>query len=196
MPATKASRTSSSKAKPESNGHVHGPHCNHDHGHGHDHGMLCELAIRRYQASDFKGLTAAWKSGDIGLDDSDTAKSIERNLKERPGSYRVFVAEAQMVDTQKKEKVGKARIAGGVITTFDGHRAYVYHLAVHRDFRGVGLGKALLETCEEQAHMWGARHLRLSARLDESRDAARKMYEENGWAKDDSICIYRKTLDK
>jgi len=186
MPATK-SRPAASK----STAHQHNGHCC-----DHDHGPMCELSIRRFRKEDYKGLQAAWKSGDIATDDSDALKAIERNLKERANSYRIFVAEAQMVDAHSQQKQGDSRIAGGVIVTFDGHRAYVYHLAVHSDFRGVGLGKALLETCEQQAKIWGARHLRLSARTDESRAPARKMYEESGWAADKSIWIYRKTLPK
>jgi ribosomal protein S18 acetylase RimI-like enzyme len=176
--------------KPQRNGHehVHGPDCNHG------HNLICELRIRQYKPQDFKALTAIWKAGDIALDDSDTAKSIDNNLKTFRNGYRLFVAEAQMIDQQANERVGKPRIAGGVVTTYDGHRVYVYHLAVHKEFRGVGLGRALLDTCERQAKLWGARHLRLSARTDSSRDAARKMYEAAGWERDESIRIYRKTL--
>jgi ribosomal protein S18 acetylase RimI-like enzyme len=170
-----------------SNGHVHGPHCNHGH-------IECEVRIRLYQKQDHKELTAAWKSGDIALDDTDGARAIEQNLKRSPNGYRVFVAEAVMMDTEENKPVGKPRIAGGVIFTYDGHRAYVYHLAVHRDFRGVGLGKALLETCEHQAKLWSARHLRLTSRIDDSRAPARKMYEEQGWVPEKSLVVYKKTM--
>ena len=100
-----------------------------------------------------------------------------------------------MIDQRNHQPIGKPRLAGGVITTFDGHRAYVYHFAVHRDFRGMGLGRALLETCERQAKFWEARHLRLTARVDGSRAAARKLYQALGWVRDNSICTYGKTLD-
>ena len=156
---------------------------------------MCELHLRQYQPSDFKELKAIWKAGDIKLDDTDGAKAIAENLKRFKNSYRIFIAEAQMVDAKKNKPVGQSRIAGGVVATFDGHRVYVYHLAVHPDFRNVGLGRELLKTCEAQAKHWGARHLRLSARKDPSRAAARKMYENAGWQADESISIYRKTLD-
>ena len=188
MPATKSRPSRSTHA--HSHSHAHEGHCC-----DHDHGPMCELAIRRFKKEDYKGLQAAWKSGDIGTDDTDSLRAIEKNIKDR-ANYRLFVAEAQMVDPHSQKKQGESRIAGGVIVTFDGHRAYVYHLAVHTDFRGVGLGKALLEVCEQQAKLWGARHLRLSARIDDSRAPARAMYEECGWQTDKTIWTYRKTLKK
>jgi len=192
MPATKSRNAAASKtAARSSDAHQHDGHCC-----DHDHGPVCEMSIRRFKKEDFKGLQAAWKSGDIATDDTDSLRAIEKNLKERVNSYRVFVAEAQMLDAKSQRKQGESRVAGGVIVTFDGHRSFVYHLAVHVDFRGVGLGAALLKTCEQQAKLWGARHLRLSARVDDSRAPARAMYGENGWAVDKTIWIYRKTLPK
>jgi GNAT superfamily N-acetyltransferase len=179
---------------------THASDNDHDHGHGEGgccgqgHGAVCELSLRRFVESDYKGLLGVWKSGEIALDDTDTLKAITKNLKDRPNAYRIFVAEAQMVDSQTQKKEGKSRIAGGAIVTFDGHRMYVYHLAVHVDFRSVGLGAALLEMCEMQAKNWGAKHLRLTSRTDASRKPARAMYESRGWDADKTICIYRKTL--
>ncbi len=168
--------------------HVHGPHCNHS------HDVICEFRIRHYKKEDYKQLRAVWKISGIGLDDTDKAASIHANLKRNSHGYRVFVIEAQMVDQKKKTPVSDARIGGGVITTFDGHRAYIYHLAVHPDFRGVGLGRALLDTCERQAKLWNAKHLRLSARTDKSRAPAHQIYKTSGWIADDTIWTYKKTL--
>ena len=176
-----------SSAKRES-GHVHGPNCSHD------HDLVCELRIRQYKPEDFKSLTVVWKDGDITLDETDTEKALAESIKRNKNGFRIFVAEAQMVNKKTNEPASEAMIAGGVIVTFDGHRAYVYHLAVHSEFRTVGLGRALLEACEQQAQLWGARHLRLTSRTDASRAPARKMYKEMGWAVDDAICTFKKTL--
>lgn len=189
-------KTASSRPRPNAehgqDDHVHGPGCNHDHGHGRR--LVCEIRIRLYKPDDFRQLAACWKAGDIALDETDTAEAIEDNLKFRRDSYRLFVAEARMIDQSINQPLDKPRIAGGVLLTFDGHRAYVYHLAVHPDFRGARVGKLLLETCEQQAKVWGARRLRLSARTDASRSVARKMYEKAGWRADKSVWIYGKTL--
>jgi ribosomal protein S18 acetylase RimI-like enzyme len=154
--------------------------------------LACELRVRPYREKDFKALAAVWLAGGITLDDSDSAAALERNL-DRAG-YRIFVGEAQRIDSKRNLPVGKPRVAGGAITTFDGHRAYIYHLAVHRDFRGLGLGRALLEACERQAQHWGASHLRLSCKIDGSREIACHLYASANWSRDDGISTYRKTL--
>lgn len=173
-------------------GHEHGPNgcCGHDHGRE----LCCEMAIRDFRDSDYRALRNIWKLGDIALDDTDSAKTLAHNLTTLKTSFRVFVAEAQIVDLQLGEKVGKPRLAGGVIFTCDGRRGYVYHFAVHPEFRGVGVGGALLETCERQARAWGHKHLRLTARNDSSRAAARKLYQEMGWEPHPGLTIYGKAL--
>jgi GNAT superfamily N-acetyltransferase len=167
--------------------HVHGPDCNHG-----PH-MICEMHIRSYKSADFRQLTEIWRACDIKLDETDTAKALSQNMK-RKNSYNIFVAEAKFSEEHTKRAIGKPRLAGGIVVTFDGHRAYIYHFAVQEDFRGVGLGRALLETCEAQAKKWGAKHMRLSARTDPSRAVAHRIYETSGWTPDKTIWTYAKTL--
>ena len=69
--------------------------------------------------------------------------AIAKSLSEQKNSYRIFVGEACLLDAASEKPVSKPAIAGGVILTRDGRRANVYHLAVHPQFRGGGLGKAL-----------------------------------------------------
>jgi ribosomal protein S18 acetylase RimI-like enzyme len=169
--------------------------CDHDHGE-HDHGLSCdfELGIRPYKPEDYRELKAVWKLGDIVLDETDSARVLKTNLETRRGSFQVFVAEIAAVDPQTGKPAGIKRLAGGVTITFDGHRAYIYHFAVHPDFRGVGLGTALLETCEHQAQLWGAKHLRLMSRVDAGRAGARKLYEKHGWKCEVGLCQFKKDL--
>ena len=166
--------------------HVHGPHCNH---------AVCELRIRLFKTEDYKALKEIWRLGDIELDDTDSPAALAKNTERLPNGFRVFVAEAQELD-HGDNPTGKARVAGGVILTYDGKRAYIYHFAVHPDFRGHGLGKALLETCERQAALWGARHLRLTARNDRSREVAHRMYQAAGWTPTKALWIYNKALKR
>jgi GNAT superfamily N-acetyltransferase len=154
----------------------------------------CAFVIRPYRAADFKDLLALWKAGDISLDESDTARAYAENFKKRKDGWQIFVAEARWLNPVTRRPAGKARVAGGVILTFDGHRSYVYHFVVHADFRGLGLGRALLETCEQQAELWGARHLRLTARTDAARAVAHQLYESAGWNADRSLWVFKKDL--
>lgn len=179
------------KTAPVSAPHQHGPNCNHDHGHSHDAG--CVVRIRLYQPGDYPQLKAIWEAGRIHIDDCDSAASLARNIKERANGYRVFTVDLEEIGENGRAS-GNALVVGGAIVTFDGHRAYLYHFAVHPEYRGLGIGRALLETCEAQARDWGARHMRLSARSDGSRAVAQHIYESSRWIHEQDIWMYKKDL--
>lgn len=145
--------------------------------------------VRQYKPEDYAALRAIWKACDISLDDTDSAEAIARNLRRRANSFRIFV-----VETTGEAPAGAPRLTGGVILACDGHRAYVYHLAVHPRFRAGGLGRLLLETCEWQAQRWGARHLRLTSLRGALRAAARRMYAAAGWTHRKELWVYAKDL--
>lgn len=180
--------------KPAAAAHQHDESCAHDHACcEHDHGGGVEIGIRLYRPEDYRALKAVWKAGDISVDDTDNAKALKENCEKRKHSFRIFVAEAQPLAASGKI-AGEPLLAAGVICTFDGRRVYLYHFAVHPDFRGLGLGTALLETCEHQARLWGAKHLRLMSRTDAHRASARGLYEKLGWSAQKELCQYSKTL--
>jgi ribosomal protein S18 acetylase RimI-like enzyme len=169
--------------------------CGHDHGDGEHAGPELEINVRPFRGEDYRELKAIWKSGEIVIDESDSLKALKENLTRRKNGFQLFVAEARAVDPHNGKSLSKGRIAGGVILTYDGHRAYIYHFAVHPDFRGVGLGQALLDCCEDQARAWGAKHLRLMSRTDPARAGARRLYAKAGWTRDDSLCQFKKELE-
>jgi GNAT superfamily N-acetyltransferase len=166
------------------------PLCSHDH-HGHTGQLFAQ--IREYKNSDYTPLREIWEAGSIEIDDTDTPAAIARNIRTRPRGFRVFVVDVQDSDVNGKP-TGHARVAGGVTLTFDGRRAYVYHFAVHPDFRGMGLGRALLVQCEKQALEWGALHLRLTARVGGIRAVAQKLYTDEGWTPTPEQWVYVKNL--
>lgn len=192
-PKTTTARAVTAEAE---HGHDHG----HDHGDGccgHDHGECgpeLEINVRPFRSEDYRELKAIWKAGEIIVDESDSLKALKESLSRRKNGFQLFVAEARAVDAQNGKHLSKGRIAGGVIVTFDGHRANIYHFAVHPDFRGVGLGQALLTCCEDQARAWGAKHLRLMSRTDAARAGARRLYEKAGWMREDKLVQYKKEL--
>ena len=51
------------------------------------------------------------------------------------------------------------RVVGSAIASFDGWRAYIYHVAVDPGFRGQGVGHALLEEAEHYLLSAGARNV-------------------------------------
>ncbi|MCW3836282.1 GNAT family acetyltransferase [Sphingomonas canadensis] len=61
-------------------------------------------------------------------------------------------------------------IAGSVMTGFDGHRGWVYYLAVAPDARRRGLGRALMAAAEQWLRTRGAPKIQLMVR-DDNADA-------------------------
>ncbi len=69
-------------------------------------------------------------------------------------------------------------VAGSVMVGFDGHRGWVYYLAVSPDQRRTGLGRALMAAAEDWLRARGAPKLQLMVREDNA--AALDFYEALG----------------
>jgi ribosomal protein S18 acetylase RimI-like enzyme len=67
------------------------------------------------------------------------------------------------------------RIVGTVMAGYDGHRGWLYYVAVAADQRGTGLGRALVATAEQWLAAQGARVIRLMIRAEN--DAVKGFYE-------------------
>lgn len=91
------------------------------------------MEIRRMVIDDYQNVYDLWSNtkgmGLRSLDDSKEgiSKFLERNPKTN------FVA---MI---------RGKLVGVIMSGHDGRRGYIYHTAVHVDFRGKGIGKELVE---------------------------------------------------
>ena len=74
----------------------------------------------------------------VGLNESDTRKAIGRFLKRNPGFSQVAVS--------------GNRVVAVVLCGHDGRRGYLHHLAVAREWRRKGVGKALVAVCLRKLH--------------------------------------------
>lgn len=90
------------------------------------------MDIRLMSVEDYDKVNRLWKStegmGMRSLDDS--IKGIEKFLKRNPSTN--FVAQAEN------------NIVGVILCGHDGRRGYIYHTAVNIDYRGKGIGRALV----------------------------------------------------
>jgi len=159
-----------------------------------DSKYACEVELRQFRTEDYKQLRQVWLQSDIELDETDSAGAIEKALKAAGGRYRIFVAQAQVIDTEAKKPAGKPKIIGGVVVTFDGRRCWVYHLAVDPQYRNVGVGRALLELCERQAKLWGSKRLRLLVKLDPNSVPAQRLYIAGGWQPNKEVRLFSKDV--
>lgn len=80
-------------------------------------------------------------------------------------------------------------IAGSVMVGFDGHRGWVYYLAVAPDQRRTGLGRALMTAAEDWLRTRGAPKLQLMVREDNA--AALDFYESLGLERQKVVTLGR-----
>lgn len=92
------------------------------------------MIIRKMKSSDYETVYALWLScKGMGLNDVDDSRTgIEKFLKRNPETC--FVAEIN------------DKLIGVIMAGNDGRRGYIYHTAVHPDFRNQGIARTLVET--------------------------------------------------
>ena len=78
-------------------------------------------------------------------------------------------------------------IAGSVMVGFDGHRGWVYYLAVAPERQGTGLGRALMAAAEDWLRDHDAPKIQLMVRGDN--EAARGFYGAIGYEVQDVVTI-------
>ena len=88
------------------------------------------------------------------------------------------------------------RDGGAIVATamvgHDGHRGWVYYVAVDPDHRGKGRGRAIMNAAEESLRQAGIAKLQLIVRSDNAKVQA--FYESIGYDEQERI-IYAKWLD-
>ncbi|MBQ8348759.1 MAG: GNAT family N-acetyltransferase [Ruminococcus sp.] len=92
------------------------------------------MIIRKMKLSDYETVYALWLScKGMGLNDIDDSRNgVERFLNRNPETC--FAAEIN------------DKLVGVIMAGNDGRRGYIYHTAVHPDFRNQGIARTLVET--------------------------------------------------
>ena len=78
-----------------------------------------------------------------------------------------------------------------VMTGFDGHRAWVYYLAVSPEHQGQGLGRLMMAAAEDWLRARKAPRLNLMVRADN--EAARGFYDALGYKISD-VTVFQRDL--
>lgn len=98
---------------------------------------------------------------------------IRAKLKVQPELFFVAVSDDQLV--------------GSAMAGFDGHRGWVYYVAVHPEFRRRGIGSALMSRVEKALYEIGCSKLNLQIRADNHQ--VKSFYESLGYLIENRISM-------
>lgn len=98
---------------------------------------------------------------------------IDKKLEIKDGLF--FVA--------LKEK----KTIGTVMAGYDGHRGWIYSIAVHPDYRKQGIGTALLLYTQGKLENLGC--LKINLQIMEENEAVQKFYSANGFSVEQRISM-------
>ncbi len=140
------------------------------------------MKIRIMHISDYEQVYQLWLScAGMGLNHLDDSKEgIERFLNRNPETC--FVAETEQT------------IVGVMIAGNDGRRGYIYHTAVHPDYRHQGIATRLVDRVMEALKASGINKTALVVFAKNAEGNA--FWEKNGFTVRDDLVYRNKTINE
>ena len=130
---------------------------------------ISDFAIRPFSPADTAAVVALWQACGLTRPHNDPRRDIARKLAVQPELF--LVGEAQ------------GRLAATAMSGYDGHRGWIYYLAVAPDLQGQGLGRRMVAAVEARLLALGCPKINLQVRADNA--AAVGFYTRLGFAADD-----------
>ncbi|MEK6847931.1 MAG: GNAT family N-acetyltransferase [Nanoarchaeota archaeon] len=122
--------------------------------------------IRNYQVSDFPQVREILERGNLYWEPSDNEQALERKIRQCPDSILVAVEDERVVGTQF------------IVEDF---LPLMFRLAVHPDYKGRGVGKALMQQGEQILRQKGYNHVNILVALNDTE--LQRYYERQGYKK-------------
>ncbi|MBB2976069.1 ribosomal protein S18 acetylase RimI-like enzyme [Microbacterium endophyticum] len=123
------------------------------------------VVIRVFGSEDLEPVITLWEEAELTRPWNDPRKDIERKLAVQPELFLVAEREGEVVGT--------------VMAGYDGHRGWLYYLASSRQYRGSGVGRALVAEAEKRLLAMGCPKVQLMVRPENA--SARGFYDALGY---------------
>ncbi len=136
------------------------------------------MKIRAYEAPDEHAVVALWQECGLTRPWNDPRRDIARKLTEQPELFLVGTHEGAVVST--------------AMVGFDGHRGWVYYLAVAPRYRGQSFGRMLMQEAERLLIERGCPKLNLQVRT--SNAEAVEFYRKLGYTQDEVVSFGRRLI--
>lgn len=136
------------------------------------------MKIRPYQPQDESAVIALWQDCGLTRPWNDPRKDIVRKLTTQPELFLVGTVDAVPIAT--------------AMVGFDGHRGWVYYLAVAQAHRRQSHGRALMQEAERLLAARGCPKLNLLVRS--SNTGVIDFYRALGYAQDEVVSLGRRLI--
>jgi len=137
------------------------------------------MHIRMFRPSDEQAVIHLWEECGLTRPWNDARKDIARKLTEQPDLFLVGLCDADVVGTA---------MAG-----FDGHRGWVYYLAVAPARRKRSYGRQLMQEVERRLLERGCPKLNLQVRA--ANPDALAFYRRLGYVRDEVVSLGRRLIE-
>lgn len=134
------------------------------------------MEIRPYQAADFEGLDALWREA-FPNDPPRNRADVSVPAKLAMNDDLLFVA------------VEQGHVIGSIMAGYDGHRGWLYSVAVRQDAKRHGIGTALVQTAEAALRKLGCCKINLQVRSTNT--AVIDFYKRLGFSVEEHISMER-----
>ena len=141
-------------------------------------GVIGHMKIRVFQPNDQAAVVALWQECGLTRPWNDPRADIARKLTEQPELFLVGTVGAELVAT--------------AMVGFDGHRGWVYYLAVSHSHRKQSYGRALMQEAERLLMERGCPKLNLLVRS--SNAEVIEFYGKLGYVQDDVVSLGKRLI--
>lgn len=132
-----------------------------------------QMTVRPYQPTDEEQVIDLWHQCNLVVPPNDPRQDIERKMQVQSELFLVGIVEE--------------RVAATVMAGYDGHRGWLYSLAVTPDRQRQGLGRRMVEEAEARLKALGCRKVNLQVRA--SNAAVIGFYESLGYMVEERMSL-------
>ncbi|MBN1191324.1 MAG: GNAT family acetyltransferase [Dehalococcoidales bacterium] len=137
-----------------------------------------DVLIRPFEPGDENAVIGLWHKCNLVRPQNNPVLDISRKMKVHPELFLVGLVKDEII----------ASAMGG----YEGHRGWVYYLAVDPYYRNRGLGRIMMNEIEKKLLALGCPKLNLMVRNDNL--SVLRFYEKIGYIKDDVISLGKRLI--
>lgn len=149
------------------------------------------ITVRTFDPRETDEVVALWHAAGLTRPWNDPHRDIARKLAEQPELFLVAVEDEDDGDENAGGRPDRAgRLVGTVMAGSDGHRGWMYYLAVAEDRRREGVGRHLVVTAEALLLAAGCPKVQLMVRTDNAEAAG--FYDRLGYERAEVVVLGRR----